>query len=416
ISTPGAGAKEKTALGFVNALMSVPKEQQTELRQERTLVMHVLRHVIESKPVLKLQLENLIREWYRSPQFSASDIHSYVNSTLVYALRDPGLFTQVSVDRNYLPSFNDEMRIHWMVLAWRSRPLLDEEEVDRFEAAPTEEVTDATASVGEGATESAPAAAKAEDGESFMEYLAKKEKQPAFEPYELDAESERLACRVAEFVVEEILALRPACSAPAPPPVARAATTISGVVSEAQQQMPATPVSKLRTSASYAGLVTPASTSLAAAASVPDDSPDTIAYRCYLMQSLSELVSSFPFVLQALFVARTVAAPVGLLSPRKATNKGKAPATASATTEEQALPQQQQPLRIRSPLISHLVHDLIVREAVANVNAPKFPSKAEEAASAATAAAAAAGGGELEQVLAIARHQITIKRGQLSRA
>ncbi|KAJ2100798.1 E3 ubiquitin-protein ligase tom1, partial [Coemansia sp. S100] len=416
ISTPGAGAKEKTALGFVNALMSVPKEQQIELRQERTLVMHVLRHVIESKPVLKLQLENLIREWYRSPQFSASDIHSYVNSTLVYALRDPELFTQVSVDRNYLPSFNDEMRIHWMVLAWRSRPLLDEEEVDRFEAAPTEEATDATASVGEGATEAAPAAAKAEGGESFMEYLAKKEKQPAFEPYELDAESERLACRVAEFVVEEILALRPACSAPAPPPVARAATTISGVVSEAQQQMPATPVSKLRTSASYAGLVTPASSSLAAAASVPDDSPDTIAYRCYLMQSLSELVSSFPFVLQALFVARTVAAPVGLLSPRKATNKGKAPATASATAEEQALPQQQQPLRIRSPLISHLVHDLIVREAVANVNAPKFPSKAEEAASAATAAAAAAGGGELEQVLAIARHQITIKRGQLSRA
>ncbi|KAJ2336021.1 E3 ubiquitin-protein ligase tom1, partial [Coemansia sp. RSA 2673] len=192
ISTPGAGAKEKTALGFVNALMSVPKEQQIELRQERTLVMHVLRHVIESKPVLKLQLENLIREWYRSPQFSASDIHSYVNSTLVYALRDPELFTQVSVDRNYLPSFNDEMRIHWMVLAWRSRPLLDEEEVDRFEAAPTEEATDATASVGEGATEAAPAAAKAEGGESFMEYLAKKEKQPAFEPYELDAESERL--------------------------------------------------------------------------------------------------------------------------------------------------------------------------------------------------------------------------------
>ncbi|KAJ2753368.1 E3 ubiquitin-protein ligase tom1 [Coemansia pectinata] len=415
ISAPGAGAKEKTALGFVNALMSVPKEQQTELRQERTLIMHVLRHVVESKPVLKLQLENLIREWYRSPQFSASDIHSYVNSTLVYALRDPELFTQVSVDRNYLPSFNDEMRIHWMVLAWRSRPLLDEEEVDRFEAAPTEEVADTTASAGEGTNEAVPtAAAKPEDnkgGESFVEYLAKKEKQPAFEPYELDAESERLACRVAEFVVEEILALRPACSASAPPPVARAATTISGIANDAQQQMPpATPISKLRTSVSYAGLVTPASTSMAAAASVPEDSPDTIAYRCYLMQALSELVSSFPFVLQALFVARTVA-PAGLLSPRKA-NKGKATATAA---EEQALPQQQS-LRIRSPLISHLVHDLIVREAVTNVNAPKVHGKAEEAASAATAAAAAAGGGELEQVLAIARHQITIKRGQLSRA
>ncbi|KAJ2817243.1 E3 ubiquitin-protein ligase tom1, partial [Coemansia sp. 'formosensis'] len=123
------------------------------------------------------------------------------------------------------------------------------------------------------------------------------------------------------------------------------------------------------------------------------------------MQGLSELVSSFPFVLQALFVARTVA-PVGLLSPRKA-NKGKVPA--STTSEEPQL------LRIRSPLISHLVHDLIVREAVINVNAPKHPGKGEDAAAAAaTAAAAAAGDGELEQVLAIARHQIAIKRGQLS--
>ncbi|KAJ2832762.1 E3 ubiquitin-protein ligase tom1, partial [Coemansia furcata] len=406
ISAPGAGAKEKTALGFVNALMTIPKEQQRELRQERTLVMHVLRHVVESKPVLKLQLENLIHDWYRSPQFSASDIHSYVNSTLVYALRDPELFTQVSVDRNYLPSFNDEMRIHWMVLAWRSRPLLDEEEVDRFEAAPKEEPSDATASaaaVGEGAAEATDKPEEAKDGESFMEYLAKKEKKPAFEPYELDAESERLACRVAEFVSEEILALRPA----APPAVARAATTTSGTASsDAQQQQqppPATPASKLRASASYTGLATPTPSS--AAACVPDDSPDTIAYRCYLMQGLSELVSSFPFVLQALFVARTVA-PVGLLSPRKA-NKGKAPAT--TTSEEPQL------LRIRSPLISHLVHDLIVREAVINVNAPKHPGKGEDAAAAAaTAAAAAAGDGELEQVLAIARHQIAIKRGQLS--
>ncbi|KAJ2374295.1 E3 ubiquitin-protein ligase tom1, partial [Coemansia sp. RSA 2611] len=246
---------------------------------------------------------------------------------------------------------------------------------------------------------------EARDGESFMEYLAKKEKLPAFEPYELDAESERLACRVAEFVVQEILTLKPAASGP--PPVARAATTISGAASEAPQHgmPPATPVGKLRTSTSYAGLSTPVSSTMAAA-SVPDDSPDTIAYRCYLMQSLSELVSSFPFVLQALFTARNVA-PIGLLSPRKA-NKGKAPAAAAAS-EEQGQPQQPS-MRIRSPLISHLVHDLIVREAVTNANAPKGPGRSEEAAS----AAAAAGGSELEQVLAIARHQISIKRGQLS--
>ncbi|KAJ2031003.1 E3 ubiquitin-protein ligase tom1, partial [Coemansia sp. S610] len=401
-SASGTGAKEKTALGFVNALMTIPKEQHRELRQERTLVMHVLRHVVESKPVLKLQLENLIRDWYRSPQFSASDIHSYVNSTLVYALRDPELFTQVSVDRNYLPSFNDEMRIHWMVLAWRSRPLLDEEEVDRYEAAAKEELAESAS--GEGSADAAKPE-EARDGESFMEYLAKKEKLPVFEPYELDAESERLACRVAEFVVQEILALKPAASGP--PPVARAATTISGAASEAPQHgmPPATPVGKLRTSTSYAGLSTPVSSTMAAA-SVPDDSPDTIAYRCYLMQSLSELVSSFPFVLQALFTARNVA-PIGLLSPRKA-NKGKAPAAATAS-EEQGQPQQPS-MRIRSPLISHLVHDLIVREAVTNANAPKGPGRSEEAAS----AAAAAGGSELEQVLAIARHQISIKRGQLS--
>ncbi|KAJ2742153.1 E3 ubiquitin-protein ligase tom1, partial [Coemansia sp. BCRC 34301] len=376
-----AAAKEKTALGFVNALMTIPKEQQRELRQERTLVMHVLRHVVESRPVLKLQLENMIREWYLSPQFSSSDIHAYVNSTLVYALRDPELFTQVSVDRNFVPSYNDEMRIHWIVLTWRSRPLLDEEEIDRFEAMSMDEFT-----------ESRPGEEEGESGDSFMKYLAKKEKLPAFEPYELDPESERLACRVAEFIVEEILALRPP-----PPPVARAATTIIG------DALPVTPVSKLRSSASYTGLGSTA-TNVSAGGSVPDDSPNTIAYRCYLMQSLSELVSSFPFVLRAIFVARSVAVgPAGLLSPRKGGNKGKALAGAS---DEQVPQQSAASLRIRSPLISHLVHDLVVREAVTAASAPKNKGKAEETAA----------GGELEQVLAIARHQIGIKRGQLSRA
>ncbi|KAJ2448110.1 E3 ubiquitin-protein ligase tom1, partial [Coemansia sp. RSA 2424] len=299
-SVVAGAAKEKTALGFVNALMTIPKEQQRELRQERSLVMHVLRHVVESKPVLKQQLEKLIRDWYLSPHFSSSDIHAYVNSTLVYALRDPELFTQVSVDRSYMPNYNDEMRIHWMVLAWRSRRLLDEEELERFEAMSMDEF-------------SSGGDFKPEDGsESFMEYLARKEKQPAFEPYELDPESERLACRVAEFIVEEILALRPASSAPLtqPPPIIRAATTLSGTASDAHAPPPptagaaaaaATPASKLRSSASYAALATPSSSSAAATAtaatsaggsgSVPDDSPDTIAYRCYLMQSLSELVS-----------------------------------------------------------------------------------------------------------------------------
>ncbi|KAJ2487907.1 E3 ubiquitin-protein ligase tom1 [Coemansia sp. RSA 2320] len=421
-SISAAAAKEKTALGFVNALMSVPKDQQRELRQERVLVMHVLRHVVESKPVLRLQLENLIRDWYQNPQFSSSDIHAYVNSMLVFALRDPELFTQVSVGRNHIPSYNDKMRVHWMVLAWRSRRLLDEEEVDRYEAAPLEETTGESAQAASNAGEGADASGSGEESkptgkdgeETFKEYLDKKDKLPAYEPYELDAESERLACRVAEFIVEEILHLRPAGTAPVPGSVMRSSTTsgagsgpISGDARQPQsqsQQPPATP-SKTR-SASFAVLA-PAASSAAASSSlaVPDDSPDTIAYRCFLMQSLSELVSSFPFVLQAIFVARSAPAlaPSGLLSPRK--GKGKAPA---AGADEAPLANQSS-LRIRSPLISHLVHDLIVREAVTSTKVPKQKNKIEEAASGSDASA-------LEQVLAIANNQIAIKRGQLSRA
>ncbi|KAJ2286492.1 E3 ubiquitin-protein ligase tom1, partial [Coemansia sp. RSA 353] len=364
-----ASAKETTPLSFVNAIMTVSKDQLKDLRQERTLVVHVLRHVIESRPVLRLLMENLIQGWFESPHYASSDANTFVRATLAYALRDPETYKQVTTERCFLPSYNDEMRVSWMTLAWRSTKLLDEEEVDRFEALPEdalEESVDEPVSsdkdaspgvatskdkeaVSDVAAGKKPESAQATPGAAFLEYLNEKKQQPMFKPYELDAESEKLACRIVEFVADEVLSLRPPGTAP---PISRVCTT-------ADLQAPTTP-NKLRSS-SYAMLASaanpqtaPAVASAAASTASSDEDPEAIAYRCFLMQSLAELLASFPFALRAIFVARSGGS--GLFSPRKDKGKGKAPAIPD---DRAVAAQQQSMLRVRSPLISHLVHVLI---------------------------------------------------------
>ncbi|KAJ2449738.1 E3 ubiquitin-protein ligase tom1, partial [Coemansia sp. RSA 2336] len=364
--------KEKTPLGFVNAIMSVTKEQQKGLRQERTLVVHVLRHAIEGRPVLRLLMENLVQGWFESPQFSSSDVNTYVRGTMAYGLRDPELFTKVTAERCYMPSYNDEMRVSWMTLAWQSSKLLDEEEVDRFEALPEGALEEAEKT---GETDKTEESEVSKASREFLEFLEKKKQEKPFAPYELDAESEQLACKIAEFFAEELLSLRP--------PIPRAATT-------AEIQMPQTPTKQPRT-ASYTALSSASGTAAAQpSALTADESPELIAYRCFLLQCLAEMIASFPFTLQAVFVARNHGT-AGLLSPRKDKGKGKAPATSEDRT-------------MRSPLISHLVHVLVVREAVTSAKASK-KNKADVPAE----------GNELEQAVAIAESQIAIKRGQLSR-
>ncbi|KAJ2140606.1 E3 ubiquitin-protein ligase tom1, partial [Coemansia sp. RSA 637] len=410
-----ASAKETTPLSFVNAIMTVSKDQLKDLRQERTLVVHVLRHVIESRPVLRLLMENLIQGWFESPHYASSDANTFVRATLAYALRDPETYKQVTTERCFLPSYNDEMRVSWMTLAWRSTKLLDEEEVDRFEALPEdalEESVDEPVSsdkdaspgvatskdkeaVSDVAAGKKPESAQATPGAAFLEYLDEKKQQPMFKPYELDAESEKLACRIVEFVADEVLSLRPPGTAP---PISRVCTT-------ADLQAPTTP-NKLRSS-SYAMLASaanpqtaPAVASAAASTASSDEDPEAIAYRCFLMQSLAELLASFPFALRAIFVARSGGS--GLFSPRKDKGKGKAPAIPD---DRAVAAQQQSMLRVRSPLISHLVHVLIVREAMISAKAPK-KSKSDEPKE----------GSELDQAVAIAEHQIAMKRGHLSRS
>ncbi|KAJ1734065.1 E3 ubiquitin-protein ligase tom1 [Coemansia biformis] len=353
-----AAAAEKSPLAFVNAVMAVPKDRQRAQRQERTLVAHVLRHAIESQPTLRLIMENLIHGWFESPQLTSADVTTYVRSTLAYALRNPALYTRVTADRCFLPSYSNDMRTSWMTLAWRSTRLMDEDEVDRYEALPLDE----DGSPKDGADS------------DFLAYLEAKKRDPPFTSYELDDESERLACRIVEFVADEIMALRPPGAAP---PVSRTSTAV-------ELQALATP-SKPRTSGSV----------LAAAG---DDEPETVAYRCFLMQCLSELIASFPFALRAVFAART-SAPV-LLSPRRP--RGKAP----AVPDEGVLAASQPALRVRAPLISHLVHDLIVREATNSARLPQVRGAPEEPR----------GGTELDRVVAVARLQAATKRAQLSRS
>ncbi|KAJ2082111.1 E3 ubiquitin-protein ligase tom1 [Coemansia sp. RSA 988] len=400
-----SAAKERTPLGFVNAIMSITKEQQQELRQERTLVVHVLRHAIESRPVLQLVMENLLQGWFERPQLSSTDTNTVVRGTLAYALRDPELYNKVVTERCYLPNYNGEMRISWITLAWRSSKLLEEEEVDRFEELPLEETPQTPEASGSEQQQDATQqqlpeteqrqkkGPEQQSDSEFLEYLAKKKGEAPYEPYELDIESEKLACRIVEFIVDEVLSLRPLISTPA---VSRTATTL-------ELQPPTTP-SKQR-STSYAMLTSSGAVGAGAAqtpgTAIVEDSPETIAYRCFLMQCLSELIASFPFTLQAIFVARSSLA--GILSPRKDKGKGKSLALDDGGTQHQ---QQQPSLRVRSPLISHLVHDLIVREAVTSAKPPKKGGNGEVVTE----------GTELEQVMAIAGQQVAQKRGQLSRS
>ncbi|KAJ2710635.1 E3 ubiquitin-protein ligase tom1, partial [Coemansia spiralis] len=359
-----AAASEKAPQALVTTLLAVPKDRQRAQRQERTLVVHVLRHAIESQPVLRLVMESLIHGWFESPQLTSSDVPTYVRSTLAYALRDAELYTGVTTDRCFLPSYSDTMRTSWMTLAWRSARLMDEDEVDRFEALPLND---------DGSPQ------EAADSE-FVAYLEAKKREPPFAPYELDEESEQLACRIVGFVADEILALRPPGTAAL---MSRTSTTV-------ELQSLATP-SKPRTSSS-------------AAPAAGDDEPETVAYRCFLIQCLSELVASFPFALRAVFVARNSAPP--LLSPRKPRGKAPAASAAAASDDAATLASTQSILRVRAPLISHLVHDLIVREATTSAQLPRLRGAPEEPRD----------GTELDRVVAAANHHMVAKRAQLSRS
>ncbi|KAJ2763312.1 E3 ubiquitin-protein ligase tom1, partial [Coemansia nantahalensis] len=361
-----AAASEKSSQAIVAALSAVAKDRQRAQRQERTLVIHVLRHAVESRPVLRLVMENLAHGWFESSQLTSSDVPTYVGSTLAYALRDTELYTDVTADRCFLPSYSDSMRASWMTLAWRSARLIDEDEVDRFEALPLNE---------DGSPQ--------EDAErALIAYLDAKKREPPFAPYELDEESEQLACRIIEFVADEILALRPPGAAPL---VSRTPTTV-----------------ELQSLAAAAKLRVPSAVLPAAG----DDEPETLSYRCFLMQCLSELVASFPFALRAVFAARNSAPP--LLSPRKP--RGKAPAApiaaavAAASDDGTGLASAQPTLRVRAPLISHLVHDLIVREATASAQRPRGTTDEPR------------DGTELDRVVAAAQLQVAAKRAQLSRS
>ncbi|KAJ1770309.1 E3 ubiquitin-protein ligase tom1, partial [Coemansia sp. RSA 1843] len=438
-STTAAISKEKTPTGLVNALMAIPKEKQTELRQERTLIMYVLRHVIESKPVLRLIMENLIQGWFEGPHFTSTDANNYVRGTLAYAMREPELYTQVTTERCFMPTYNDEMNASWMALAWRSTKLLDEEEVDRYEELPIEDThpdaqgkelatkandnkppgSDEPSDTARHSSSADPAAsASANTGEreskdeggaakEFQAYLSEKTKKKGFVPYELDPESEKLACRVVEFIVEEVLSLRPVGSALH---IARAATTVE-TQAQATPSKPRSSSHVALSSAAAGGGAASSGGALSGASS--DDNADTIAYRCFLMQCLSELIASFPFALRSIFIPRNNVAPQ-LLSPRKDKDKdkdkgkGKALPTSNESTygQQQTMPPPQL-LRVRAPLVSHLVHDLIVREAVMSSKVgPKKKSKTELTAL----------GTELDQVLDIAKQQIETVRGLLSRS
>ncbi|KAJ1950952.1 E3 ubiquitin-protein ligase tom1, partial [Linderina macrospora] len=383
---PGIAAtvsKDATPLVFVNAIMSVSKEQSRDLRQERTLVMHVLRHTVESRPVLKLLMENLIHGWFESPQFSSTDANAYARGTVAYSLRNPEVFNEVSAERCYLPHYSEDLRVNWMALAWRSEKLIDEDEIDMYEASPLVD-NDGTVVEENSATSGQPGAdAKAKTVE-FEKFLEDKKAQAPFKPYTLDAESERLACSVAEFLASEILTLRPA-AIPLP--------------SAVDMQAAAKPVRP--TVSPLSGPAVP---------STDDCSPDTVAYRCFLIQCLAEMVASFPFTMQAIFVARSghlLSAPP---SRTKDSSKGKMRASAAAAPASTGAsadgPVQQSVLRVRSPLISHLVHDLIVREALNSTKGAKMRTRPEDLATMGT---------EEEQALAIASQQIKVKRSQLSR-
>lgn len=85
-------------LGGLPLLFSKPKASLEGLQGQQAFIILILRHIVESKPVLISTMKDIITTWFTNPRPRNMDITSFVRSNSHIALRDPTVFSEVAKD------------------------------------------------------------------------------------------------------------------------------------------------------------------------------------------------------------------------------------------------------------------------------------------------------------------------------
>ncbi|KAI8145482.1 hypothetical protein BJV82DRAFT_39092 [Fennellomyces sp. T-0311] len=83
-------------LGGLPLLFTKPRTSLEGLQGQQAFIILILRHVIESKPVLESSMEDLITTWFTIPRPRNVEINAFIRNNAHIALREPSSFLEVT--------------------------------------------------------------------------------------------------------------------------------------------------------------------------------------------------------------------------------------------------------------------------------------------------------------------------------
>ncbi|ORE21321.1 hypothetical protein BCV71DRAFT_241689 [Rhizopus microsporus] len=91
-------ARAFVELDGISLLFSRPKKSLEGIQGQQAFIILILRHVIESQPVLRRTMKDTIVNWFINPRPRNMDVSSFVRTNAHVVLRDPSTFVEVTTD------------------------------------------------------------------------------------------------------------------------------------------------------------------------------------------------------------------------------------------------------------------------------------------------------------------------------
>ncbi|OMJ30040.1 E3 ubiquitin-protein ligase TOM1-like [Smittium culicis] len=316
---------------------SVHKSILLQIKQERMLVTHIVRHVVETSSIIKGSMTSRILSWLDDSQFRSPEVLSFLRGNSGAVLRDPIIFSDITAKHcSFLTPDSTK-------LSWRFLSPLKLEDVAHFESMSScldsshngkniisldIDKADVSTEKDSSTLESVKSNCEGKEIDaSLPEKPFSATESELLDHAEIpDEESIQNARSIVTLIVEEILSLRDNFHSNS----SKISSFTPSIFSNANLFDTNLP-KKLPQLNIYNG-------------DLWFESSEITAYRCYLLQLFCELLMICPFAIDSVLTTRAN----------------------SENASNNLQPSKNNFNNLRSPLISHLVHDLIVREASIN--------------------------------------------------
>ncbi|OLY81926.1 E3 ubiquitin-protein ligase TOM1-like [Smittium mucronatum] len=311
-----------------------------QIKQERMLVTHIIRHVIETNSILRGLISSRVLSWFDESQFRSPEISSYLRGNSGAVLRDPNIFDSITVKHCCFLN-PDSSKLSWRFLSpLTMEDVLQAESKDNNSQIIISQNKSTSSSADDkefnfinnpnsSATRSNTEISNKKEN-SLSRYLDsefKPIKTKYMDHTEIPSyESIKISKEVISIVVNEILSLRDGLHSSKP---SSQSSSNNSSYADAFHVMFPGMLKHLNFRDSELCF----------------ESSEITAYRCYLLQLLYELLTICPFAVKSLIIFPN-SNEVELVSTDAGIKSGSA--------------------KPRSPFISHLIHDLIVRETSLN--------------------------------------------------